>query len=87
MKDRLNKHMLEIRKLFGLSQKDGGILGDDEASLEHLPTGEEDAAIANQKLIDQIMKLKLLINENRRALEGNDNFDDDLENQKEELER
>ena len=33
------------------------------------------------------MKLKLLINENKRALEGGNLDADDLENQKEELER
>lgn len=88
LKDKLNKHMQEIRKLFGLSTKDiAAGAGEEEANLESLPDGELDPNVANQKLIDQIMKLKLLINENRRALEGDQNDDDDLEQQKEELER
>jgi hypothetical protein len=79
LKDRLNKHMMEIRKLFGSS---ASMEGDDEGLLE------EDPTVANAKLIDQILKLKLLINENRRALEGAD--DDamaEAADEKEELER
>jgi len=79
LKDKLNKHMMEIRKLFGMQgSQDGGVaLGEEEGNLESLANGEEvDSTIANARLIDQIMKLKLLINENRRALEGDD---DDLE--------
>jgi hypothetical protein len=70
LKDKLNKHMNEIRQLFGIKGNDQ-VLGDDEGNLEGLPKEENvDSELLNTKLIDQIMKLKLLINENRRTLEG-----------------
>lgn len=81
--------MYEIRKLFGIKGESAVVLGDDEGNLESLPEGEEDPTLANARLIDMIMKLKLLINENRRSLEGGDDEDSmhDAQQEKEELER
>ena len=66
LKDKLNKHMKEIRKLFGANgganALEGGI-EDNDANLESFADGENDQNIANAKLMDQILKLKMLINE------------------------
>lgn len=80
LKDRLHRHMQEIKRLFGEagSSLDNGSQ-DEEAGDNGQGNDEDeeefDAELANKKLIDQILRLKLLINENRRALEG-DNLDD-----------
>lgn len=82
--------MKEIRKLFGANGGGNsleGALEDGEANLESFANGENDQNIANAKLIDQILKLKLLINEQRRALEGADLDDDSGVMQKEDLEK
>ena len=69
LKDKLNKHMQEIRQLFGVKTTGDVQLGEDDGNLDGLPPGEvEDPLLANTKLIDQILKIKLLINENRRQL-------------------
>lgn len=44
--------------------------------MDQLPIEEQDPSILNKKLIDQILKLKMLINDNRKALEG-DNLEDE----------
>lgn len=59
LKDRLNKHMHEIKKLFGVDSFE------DEEDV-HLLEEEHDA----KKLADQISKLREIIEENRRALVG-----------------
>ena len=67
--------MLEIRKLFGISQ------GEDN-NLDTLVDHEHDNAEenhANDRLIDHILKIKLLLSDNRRLLEGNDDDESSLQ--------
>ncbi len=59
LKDKLNKHLSEIKKLFGVDEI-GGADEDDE----------EDEELKNKKLFDQIQKLREIIEENRKFLEG-----------------
>ena len=70
LKDRLAKHMQEIRRLFG---QDGASPEDEE--LDALPTQERDPDILNKRLIDQILRLKLLIHDNRKALDADQQSD------------
>ena len=59
LKEKLNQHMVEIRRLFSMGAQGGGdddgdnIFGEDE---------ENKGQHVNQKLLDQIIKLKLIIN-------------------------
>ncbi|CDW74865.1 cast multi-domain protein [Stylonychia lemnae] len=63
LKDKLYKHLGEIKKLFGV---DGNVEDDDE----NAQLLENDEELRAQKLFDQIAKLKEIIDENRRVLEG-----------------
>ena len=59
LKDRLNKHLNEIKKLFGEDNNGGNDDGVDDENDD-----------GNQKLIDQIQRLREIIEENRKVLEG-----------------
>ena len=61
LKDRLNKHLKEIKKLFGEDNNGANNNEDDEEN-------DDD----NQKLVDQIQRLREIIEENRKVLEGED---------------
>eukprot|EP00347_Sterkiella_histriomuscorum_P016022 403354791 len=87
LKDRLNKHLSEIKKLFGVDQT-----GDDDDNEELLGGDDEENELRAQKLFDQISKLKELIEDNRRVLEGDQLEDSELnagqtEEEKEKLEQ
>jgi hypothetical protein len=85
LKERLNKHMQEIRKLFNMNNPNAASQDDDDKEAFM----EEDPELANQRLLDQILKLKMIINENRRVLEGEEDDHDHNNSQleKEEMER
>ena len=80
LKDKLNKHLLEIKKLLSSSNNNDD---DDEAELDRM----DDAELRNRRLIDQIARLKDIIEDNRRVLEGDDiNTDNQKDQSKENLE-
>ena len=57
LKEKLNQHMVEIRRLFNI----GGAAGEEDGD-NLLGDEEENRGQVNQKLLDQIIKLKLIIN-------------------------
>ena len=58
LKDKLSKHMMEIRQLFGLSVA-GGNGGEEPDGGESGGEGEDSQN--NQRLLDQIFKIKMII--------------------------
>ena len=61
LKDRLNKHLKEIKKLFGEDNNGAQNNEDDDEN-------DDDS----QKLVEQIQRLREIIEENRKVLEGED---------------
>lgn len=76
--------MEEIRRLFGQQNSTSNDTQDDDDQDGDNP---DDNKIAEQRLLDQIIKIKMIIKENRRALEGEEVDEATAEREKEELER
>ena len=76
--------MEEIRKLFaGTGAAASGLDPGQESDGDE----PEDSKLADQRLLDQIIKIKLIIKENRRALEGEEVDEVAAEKEKEEIEK
>ena len=72
LKDRLQKHLVEISKLVGRKYTNEDELLDDDEDEEDLSSDDEEEAKA---LNDQIAELKRILQGNERILKGEDNDD------------